>query len=67
MFGKGFSWKRTLGLSSAKGKLSRAIGIPLTESGRKKKAKRLLGPLASPAKGKKKSQNRRVEIVVLAK
>ena len=53
MFGKGFSLKRTLGLSSAKGKVSRAIGIPLTASGRQKKAKNLLDVLAPPPKRKK--------------
>ncbi len=56
MFGKGFSWKRTLGLSSAKGKLSRAIGIPLTASGRQRKAKKLLGPLGSLPQDTKKSR-----------
>jgi len=33
----GFSWKRFLGISSAKAKLSRQIGIPLTKSGRQRK------------------------------
>lgn len=44
-FGLSFSWKRAIGISSAKGKLSRAIGIPLTRSGRQRKAGRLLGNL----------------------
>jgi len=44
-FGLSFSWKRALGISSAKSKLSRAIGIPLTRSGRQRKAGRLLGNL----------------------
>ena len=35
--GLSFSWKRAIGLSAAKGKLSRQIGIPLTRSGRQKK------------------------------
>ncbi len=48
-FGFSFSWKRALGLSSAKGKLSRFIGIPLTKSGRQRKAGRLLGNLADLA------------------
>jgi hypothetical protein len=48
-FGFSFSWKRALGLSSAKGKISRAIGIPLTKSGRQRKAGRLLGDLAGTA------------------
>jgi hypothetical protein len=45
-FGFSFSWRRLLGLSAAKGKVSRAIGIPLTKSGRQRKAGRLLGDLA---------------------
>lgn len=48
-FGFSFSWKRALGLSAAKGKISRAIGIPLTQSGRQRKAGRLLGDLAGTA------------------
>lgn len=35
--GLSFSWKRAIGLSSAKAKLSRQIGIPLTRSGRQRK------------------------------
>jgi hypothetical protein len=33
----GFSWKRALGISAAKSRLSRSIGIPLTRSGRQRK------------------------------
>ena len=33
----GFSWKRFTGLSAAKAKVSRSIGIPLTKSGRQRK------------------------------
>jgi len=33
----GFSWKRATGISGAKAKLSRKIGIPLTKSGRQRK------------------------------
>ncbi len=33
----GFSWKRFLGISAFKAKISRKIGIPLTRSGRQKK------------------------------
>lgn len=33
----GFSWKRFLGISAAKARLSRQIGIPLTCSGRQRK------------------------------
>ena len=39
---KGFSWKRALGISSAKSKFARATGIPTTKQGRKRKAKSLL-------------------------
>ena len=38
----GFSWKRALGISSTKAKISRKIGIPLTKQGRKRKAQNLL-------------------------
>jgi hypothetical protein len=33
----GFSWKRAVGISAAKARLSRRIGIPLTKSGRQRK------------------------------
>ena len=33
----GFSWKRAMGVSSAKSRVSRSIGIPLTKSGRQRK------------------------------
>lgn len=33
----GFSWKRLLGISALKAKISRKIGIPLTKSGRQRK------------------------------
>ena len=33
----GFSWKRAVGISAAKARLSRGIGIPLTKSGRQRK------------------------------
>ncbi|NOZ20403.1 MAG: hypothetical protein GXP25_04860 [Planctomycetes bacterium] len=42
-FGFSFSWKRAFGISSAKGKISRKIGIPLSRSGRQRKVGRLLG------------------------
>jgi hypothetical protein len=42
-FGFSFSWKRALGLSAAKARLSRKIGIPLTRSGRQRMAGRALG------------------------
>lgn len=40
-YGFSFSWKRALGVSSAKGRLSRQIGIPLTRSGRQRKIGRM--------------------------
>ena len=42
-YGVSFSWKRATGLSAAKGNLSRQIGIPLTRSGRQRKAGKALG------------------------
>ena len=33
----GFSWKRLLGISNAKRKIGKSIGIPTTKSGRKQK------------------------------
>jgi hypothetical protein len=33
----GFSWKRALGVTRAKSRVSRATGIPLTRSGRQRK------------------------------
>lgn len=41
--GLSFSWKRAVGLSAAKGRLSRQIGIPLTRSGRRQKLARAAG------------------------
>jgi hypothetical protein len=38
----GFSWKRAIGLSAAKARLSRQIGIPLTKSGRQRKLGRMV-------------------------
>jgi hypothetical protein len=48
-FGFSWSWKRASGISAAKEKLSRQIGIPLTRSGRQRKIGRVTGccvPLA---------------------
>jgi hypothetical protein len=42
-YGFSFSWKRALGISAAKSRLSRQIGIPLTRSGRQRKVGRALG------------------------
>ncbi|KAB2966086.1 MAG: hypothetical protein F9K16_00260 [Thermoanaerobaculia bacterium] len=41
--GLSFSWKRASGLSSAKGKLSRELGVPLSRSGRQRKLGREMG------------------------
>jgi hypothetical protein len=41
--GLSFSWKRATGLSSAKGKLSRQLGVPLTRAGRQRKVGKSLG------------------------
>src|SRR5262249_32258009 len=38
----GFSWKRAVGSSAAKARLSRQIGIPLTRSGRQQKLGRMI-------------------------
>ncbi len=44
-FGFSFSWRRALGISSAKARISRKIGIPLTRSGRQRKMGRAAGCL----------------------
>ncbi|HJV90994.1 MAG TPA: hypothetical protein VJ623_11870 [Holophagaceae bacterium] len=41
--GLSFSWKRALGVSSAKARLSRELGVPLSRSGRQQKVGRMLG------------------------
>jgi len=41
--GFSFSWKRALGVSQAQARLSRQIGIPLSRSGRQRRAGRALG------------------------
>ena len=38
----GFSWKRAVGLSAAKARVSRRIGIPFTKSGRQRKIGKLV-------------------------
>ena len=38
----GFSWKRALGITSAKQKIAKSSGIPLTKQGRKRKVERTL-------------------------
>ena len=39
----GFSWKRAVGITSAKQRVSRATGIPWTRSGRQRKLGRMVG------------------------
>ena len=41
-FGLSFSWKRALGISGIKGKISRKVGVPLAQSGRERKIGRLI-------------------------
>ena len=41
--GFSFSWKRASGISGAKNRISRKIGIPLTKSGRQRKIGRAAG------------------------
>lgn len=38
----GFSWKRALGITSAKHKIAKVTGIPTTKAGRKRKAQNML-------------------------
>ncbi len=38
----GFSWKRALGVTRAKQRISRATGIPLTKSGRQRKVGKMV-------------------------
>ena len=38
----GFSWKRAIGISAAKSRLSRRIGVPLTRSGRQRKLGKMI-------------------------
>lgn len=47
-FGTSFSWRRATGVSAAKGRISRAIGIPLTKSGRDRKLGRLVSRYMLP-------------------
>lgn len=41
-YGFSFSWKRAVGISAAKGRISRKIGIPLTRYGRERKLGRMI-------------------------
>ena len=38
----GFSWKRALGVTRVKTRISRATGVPLTKSGRQRKIGRMV-------------------------
>ena len=40
-FGVSFSWRRAVGLSALKGRISRFIGVPLTRSGLERKVGRM--------------------------
>ena len=42
-YGFSFSWKRALGISGMKNRISRKTGIPLTRSGRQRKVGRMMG------------------------
>jgi hypothetical protein len=41
----GFSWKRLLGITAFKSRISRKVGIPLTKTGRERKVGAALGPM----------------------
>lgn len=41
--GVSFSWKRAIGLSAAKAKVSKSIGVPLTKQGRQRKMGKAAG------------------------
>lgn len=43
----GFSWKRLLGITRMKQRISRKIGIPLTKSGRQRKLGKLIMDIVS--------------------
>ena len=38
----GFSWKRALGITKVKSRISRATGIPFTKSGRQRKVGKMV-------------------------
>ena len=51
--GLSFSWRRALGVSALKGKISRQIGVPLTKGGRERKVGRIaLGLIGRLLSGK---------------
>lgn len=39
---RGFSWRRALGITSAKRKFAKWTGVPTTRSGRKRKVQNML-------------------------
>lgn len=39
----GFSWKRAVGISKAKSKISKGLGVPLTKGGRQRKLGKAVG------------------------
>lgn len=41
-YGLSFSWKRAVGITKAKQKIARKIGIPLTKAGRQRKLGRTI-------------------------
>ena len=41
--GLSFSWKKALGITSAKRKIAKATGIPTTKAGRQRKLGKLFG------------------------
>jgi hypothetical protein len=41
-YGFSFSWRRAVGISAAKGRLCRAIGVPLTRSSRERELGRMV-------------------------
>lgn len=41
--GLSFSWKRALGITSAKRKIAKATGIPTTKAGRQRKVGKIWG------------------------
>ena len=50
-YGASFSWRRAIGVSATKGRISRKIGVPLTKSGRERKAGRFVMKYVSPIFG----------------
>ena len=41
----GFSWKRLLGITAYKSRISKKVGIPFTKTGRERKVGAALGPV----------------------